>query len=91
MDEEKTFAELVIEEIQGKESEQEIILEEYLARELDIDLRTLPEAEKNVLNRNFVHLMCTIISDLRSIDERLRVYKERYAVLENDKTNAAEF
>lgn len=91
MYEDKTFTELVLEEIQGKESEQEIILEEYLARELDIDLGTLSEAEKNVLNRNFVHLMCTIIGDLRSIDERLRAYKERYAVLENDKTNATEF
>lgn len=91
MEENKTFAELALEELQRKESEQEIILGEYLARELDIDLGTLSEAEKNVLNRNFVHLMCTIIGDLQSIDERLRAYKERYEALKNDKTNVAEF
>ncbi len=94
MDENKTFVELALEELQKNDLEeygQEIILEEYLARELDIDLDTVTEKEKNVLTKNFVHLMCTVIDDLRSIDKRLSEYRERYEFLKNDRSNAAEF
>ena len=94
MDENKIFVELALEELQKNDLEeygQEIILEEYLARELDIDLDTVTEKEKNVLTKNFVHLMCTVIDDLRSIDKRLSEYRERYEFLKNDRSNAAEF
>lgn len=79
MDENKTFVELALEELQKNDLEEyghEIILEEYLVRELDIDLDTVNEKEKNVLTKNFVHLMCTVIDDLRSIDKRLSEYRE---------------
>jgi len=49
MDENKTFVELALEELQKNDLEeygQEIVLEEYLARELDIDLDTVNEKEK---------------------------------------------
>jgi len=94
MDENKTFVELALEELQKNDLEEyghEIILEEYLVRELDIDLDTVNEKEKNVLTKNFVHLMCTVIDDLRSIDKRLSEYRERYEFLKNDRSNAAEF
>lgn len=94
MDENKTLAELVLNELQTSDLEQygqEIILEEYLARELDIDLSTINETEKNLMNRNFVHIMCTVIDDIRSIDKRLTEYKERYESIKNDKSNADDF
>lgn len=94
IEENKTFAELAIESLvssgdfQNVETEQ---INEYLLKQLDIDFSMLSKTEKTLMMRNFVHLMCMIIEDIKLVNGRLDRYQDEYRKSEKDKSNAAEY
>ena len=94
-DESKTFAELAIGEsidnpnvVRCKKTEP---IEEYLLKQLSIGIEELTEDKKQLYLKNFTHLMCQIILDLREIDNKLKRYKQEHKIIENDKSNQAEY
>ena len=94
IDENKTFTELAIGGLASLENSQSIkteLISEYLLKQLDIDFSKLTEDEKTLLMKNFIHLMCLIIKDIKLVNSRLNRYKEEYHKYEKDKSNAAEY
>lgn len=94
IDENKTFAKLAIEGTVSPGKFQNIETEpiyEYLLKQLDIDFSTLSEDEKTLLMKNFVHLMCMVIEDIKLVNGRLNKYQDEYSKHEKDKSNAAEY
>lgn len=94
LDQDKTFAELAIEgfgnAMKSEKKETEPIID-YLLRNLEIDYSEISVQRKNLLQKNFVYIMCLVIGDLRLIDSRLYSYKQSHKKYENDKSNAAEY
>ena len=66
-------------------------IEEYLLKQLSIGIEELTEDKKQLYLKNFTHLMCQIISDLRNIDNKLKQYQQERKIIENDKSNRAEY
>ena len=92
--ENKTFAEITVEELSKKEEFQNVETEpisEYLLKQLNIDFSIIAEEDKTLLMRNFIHLICMIIRDIKTINSRLKKYQDEYRKFENDKTNAGEY
>lgn len=94
IDENKTFAQLAIEAVgvsaAFKDIETEPI-EKYLLKQIGIDCTTLTEDKERLLTKNFIHLMCLIIDDIKLVNDRLNKYQEEYHKYEKDKSNAAEY
>lgn len=94
LDQNKTFAELAIGgfgnamKTENKETEPVV---DYLLRCLGIDYSGISEDRKNLLQKNFVYIMCLVIGDLKLIESRLDSYKQSHKKYENDKSNAAEY
>ena len=90
----KTFAQLAVEGKDGKysflEKETEPI-SEYMLKQLGIDIAKLKDTEKNLLLKNFVHLMCNVLSDIKLVNNRLIQYQEKYDKCKNNKSNVAEY
>lgn len=90
----KTFAQLAVEGKDGKQSFLEKETEpisEYMLKQLGIDIAKLKDTEKNLLLKNFVHLMCNVLSDIKLVNNRLIQYQEKYDKCKNDKSNVAEY
>lgn len=93
-DEDTPFGEMAIKLAQEADKEHPEVsysIEQYLLEKMDLTSQGLSSEETNLLCKNFIHLMCTVIDDLKSIDSRLVDYKKRYVDIKNDKNNAAEF
>ena len=58
---------------------------------IGIDVSQYTNEQVELLRKNFDHLVCVVIADLKSINNRLSDYQKRYKALENVKTNEAEF
>lgn len=94
IDENKTFAELALEHFRSSEDSLGIETEsisEYLQKQLSIDVSMLSEDEGHLLVKNFVHLMCMVIRDIKSVNSRLNRCQAEYKKYEGDKSNAAEY
>ena len=93
-DENKTFAELAIDGIQanGQNRKTDIaMINQYLLNQLNIESDKISKENQELLLRNFVHLMCLVMKDIKSINERLGRYKAEYHKYENIKTNKGEY
>lgn len=77
--------------MQKQDNDISIDMGEYVLKLLDIDVGHLCDEKKTILRDNFIHLMCLVISDLRTIDNRLVSYKKRRNDIEADKSNGAEY
>lgn len=66
-------------------------IEEYLLKTLDIEIQGLDEEKKQLYLKNFIYTISKIILELREIDTRIQEYKQEYKVIENDKSNLAEY
>lgn len=69
----------------------EIEIGDYLLNQLGIEDKEIPTDKKELIQKNFIHLICQVLSDLNMISERLRKYKEERLRLEGVKTNEAEY
>ena len=65
-------------------------MKNYLIHQLEID-KQIPEEKKDLIQKNFIHLMCQIRNDLYIIDERLKKYKCEREKLERIKSNEMEY
>ena len=69
-DENKTFAELAIDGIQanGQNRKTDIaMINQYLLNQLNIESDKISKENQELLLRNFVHLMCLVMKDIKSI------------------------
>lgn len=64
---------------------------EYLFGQLGIDASQKTDAEKKTFVRNFIYLICQVISDLKISEDRIETYKMERTKLENVKSNEAEY
>lgn len=64
-------------------------IEDYVLSTLGMEKGSIEKPE--ILHKNFVHLMCHLLRDIKEIEERLTDYKARYAALQNKTTNKVEF
>lgn len=63
----------------------------YLLTQLGIDDNQVSSEKKELIQKNFIHLMCQVLNDLNTISERLKKYKAERASLEGIKSNEAEY
>lgn len=63
----------------------------YLIEQLGIEDNQLRDDSKNLIQRNFIHLICQVRNDLSTIEERLKKYKKERADLDGVKSNEAEY
>lgn len=86
--------ETLVQEFKTHSQKEEIVdstIEDYLLKQLKIIDEEITDEKKKLIKKNFVHLMCQVLSDLNLINERLRKYKEERTKLENIKSNEAEY
>lgn len=69
----------------------DVEINNYLINQLGIDENQMSEEKKQLIQKNFIHLMCQVLNDLKIIDERLKKYKSERANLEGVKSNEAEY
>ena len=95
IDENTSFAEIALKlahEADAADANENIkTIEQYLFESLGIDISTYSDEQVKLLRKNFDHLVCVVIDDLKSINNRLSDYQERYKKIENAKSNEAEF
>lgn len=94
-DEYKTFAQIAIGEAVNNPiitlcRQTEPIID-YLLRQLNINSSTFTTDKKELLQKNFIYIMCLIIGDLKAIENRIEEYKGEYKKLNRDKSNTAEY
>lgn len=77
--------------VAASEEWEEVSIENYLFERLGIDTSLLSEDKKKLIQKNFTHLMCLVISDLNIIGNRLKAYKAERSGLEGVKSNEAEY
>lgn len=75
----------------ASEEKEGVSIEKYLFERLGIDASLLSEDKKKLIQKNFIHLICLVISDLNVIGNRLKAYKIERTGLEGVKSNEAEF
>lgn len=68
-----------------------VAINNYLINQLGIDENQMSEEKKQLIQKNFIHLMCQVLNDLKIIDERLNKYKTERANIEGVKSNEAEY
>ena len=66
-----------------------ISIEDYILTTLGIEKCSIEKPE--IFYKNFIHLACHLIKDIKEIEERLSDYRARYSALQSIKTNKAEF
>lgn len=94
IDQNKTFAELALEGIRSNSENSSTDIENinlYMLDQLQIDYETLSEEKRELYLKNFVHLMCQVISDIKQINERIAKYQAKYQEYANIKSNEIEF
>jgi hypothetical protein len=94
IDENITFAEIALKLAQEADADSNIktkTIEEILFESLGLDLEKYNKEQIDLIHKNFDHLICVVISDLKSINDRLLDYQKRYKAIENVKTNEAEY
>ena len=95
IDENTSFAEIVLklaQEADAADANENIkTIEQYLFESLGIDISMYSDEQVKLLRKNFDHLVRVVIDDLKSINNRLSDYQERYKTIENVKSNEAEF
>ena len=64
---------------------------EYLLNQLDIAYQDMTDDEKALLQKNFIYVICRVLQDIREISDHIKEYEMRLKVIENDKSNAAEY
>ena len=69
----------------------DVAINSYLFKNLGIDDNQIPEEKKELIQKNFIHLMCQVLNDLNTIGKRLKKYKAERARLEGIKLNEAEY
>lgn len=69
----------------------DVTISSYLFRQLGIDDNKLSEEKRELIQKNFIHLMCQVINDLNTTDKRLKKYKAERACLDGVKSNEAEY
>ena len=75
IDKRNTFAQLAIRGIDGANSfgiEKTIPISEYMLKQVGIDFSTMTDDRKNLLTKNFIHLMCSVMSDINAANDRLK-------------------
>ena len=73
----------------SKKDESYMNIEDYVLSTLGIERSGIEKPE--IFHKNFIHLCCHVLIDIKEIEERLADYKARYAVLKGNKSNKAEF
>lgn len=95
IDDNTTFAEIAIKLAKLADSDDcgnnGRTIEQYLFESIGIDVSQYTNEQVELLRKNFDHLVCVVIADLKSINNRLSDYQKRYKAIENVKTNEAEF
>lgn len=95
IDENTSFAEIALklaQEADAADANENIkTIEQYLFESLGIDISMYSDEQVKLLRKNFDHLVCVVIDDLKSINNRLSDYQERYKKIENAKSNEADF
>lgn len=69
----------------------DVTISSYLFRQLGIDDNELSEEKRELIQKNFIHLMCQVINDLNITDKRLKNYKAERERLNGVKSNEAEY
>lgn len=87
--EEKLIEEII--PLSKKKDNVELSIVSYLFKQLGINDDQLSEDRKELILRNFIHLICQVLDDMNTIEDRLAEYKAEYAMLEKVKTNEAEY
>ena len=72
-----------------KEGVNYITIEDYVLSTLGVERCSTEKSE--IFYKNFVHLMCHLIKDIKEIEDRLTNYRFRYDGLQNKKDNRVEF
>lgn len=72
-----------------KEAIDYLSIEDYVLSTLGTEKNCIENPE--IFVKNFIHLMCHLCIDIKEIEDRLADYKSRYATIENEKNNKAEF
>lgn len=67
------------------------VINSYLISQLGIDENQVSDEKKQLIQKNFIHLMCQVLNDFKIINERLKKYKAERANLEGVKSNEAEY
>lgn len=94
-DENKTFAEIAIGEAIDNPTvtlcrQTEPIIE-FLLKHLDIEFSAFSPDKKELLQKNFIYIMCLILNDLKDIENRIEQYNGEFKKLNGDKSNKAEY
>ena len=94
-DENKTFAEMAIGEAIDDPTitlcRQTEPIREYLLRHLGIDFSLFTSDRKELLQKNFIYIICLAIKDLKAIESRIEEYSAEYRRLNSDGSNTKEY
>lgn len=63
----------------------------YLFNRLGIDVNQMTEERKELIKKNFIHLICQVMDDLSIISNRLNQYRIERTELEGKKSNESEY
>ena len=80
-----------IQSVPKRNENAEVTINNYLIKQLGIDENQKSDDKKQLIQKNFIHLMCQVLNDLKIIDERLKKYKAERVKLEGIKSNEAEY
>lgn len=89
IEEHKEQAGILSSKLSPKEDVNYMTVEDYVLTTLGAERCGTEKSE--IFYKNFVHLMCHLIEDIKEIENRLTDYKARYDALRNIKDNKAEF
>lgn len=77
--------------LSSTEEGETVTIENYLLEQLGIDSSKMADDKKKLLHKNFTHLVCLVVADLKVIRRRLIAYKAERSSLEGIKSNEAEY
>ena len=80
-----------IQSVPERNENAEVTINNYLIKQLGIDENQMSDDKKQLIQKNFIHLMCQVLNDLKIVDERLKKYKAERVKLEGIKSNEAEY